>query len=768
MAKKILALTLSVMMLAGIFDIVPVLAEWAPSAGDGYTNTLATINLENRSGISGVQAMSDSGFESGEFNTTDWKSVDSTLHSIVDASAEGLANAAEHGKVFKALGEPIATSAETKKEARTAVQSPVATKGVFQTDLYVENIGDKNNIQINATVGSASRQIIRITEGGIVEVINGGTWTEVVTIDMNKWYTLTVKINDAAATFDLWMNDTCVQQNIPAQTNMASDGNFKDFRLAISKAKNAETTPVVYWDNLKIYYGDASIVGNSPLYSEPEIIESNATSYETVEGNGTVLKINGTLSQKNDGTYWTQHGVTNPVLVDPTYDKNVPSDKKIAEFSQVKVEADIYIPDETPDNATVKLGVLYVNDSGEEKRELITDISDYDAGWHNVVMYVDSVNHKVTSYVDGELNDDEEHISSSIRAPRQISISTAGTYVYADNIKFSIPEYYDEFGGGITISGEQKMTNPEIIASSFDTLAIDSEWRKADGGSIITASDALLADAQSHGYVIKQEGAVSDTAEQYTMDSFVVDKSKKVIMQADVYIEEMPDDKIDVFSMTGRNSENDTVSSGETVRILPDGTVNAYVTVDEEETTVAIAKVDTKKWYTFTIAIDISTSEKTINVWINGKQVLTNATPKLSRFEQYTTFRTFELELGCKKNNKTAPVVYWDNVNVYVGTGAKVSGIKAPKFTTTRHGENKYNLAYILEGSFAEDAVLIAAVYSEEGKTLDSVNLAESRGGLSDEDCDALVVNYELTSEQTIAKMLWKDLSTLVPLMPKE
>ena len=597
------------------------------------------------------------------------------------------------------------------------------------------------------------------------------TFYEVGTFTTKRWYTVTVALDVSSEnrSFSAWLDDELIVDNKQPGGNLATCSVLRHFNLYMSwlMSETVEIAPAVYWDNMRVYTGDVSVSG-SPRYADTEILGATAIDSPIEnDGHGKVLSV---VSPK----YFVK-AVTNPIALDSEYALTAPSAAKLAEYGQVKLEADVYynkvVAEDEANNSKARVGVRYVNSTGAEADLDIISMDEYESGWYNIVVYVDSVNGKYTSYVNGTIVDDDVAISdTAFTAPRAMYVSCKATTVYADNMKFSVPEYYSANGGGIAVSGEQKMLYPGIDCDALDSV---NDWEKPDTSflSITTAADAGLTFPVTHGNVIKHVGP-SGTIEASANNSITtktIEVATKAVMQADVYIDTMTNNFVDLFNVAHKNTANKTVWSAETVRFYADGTIkaNTYNKDTAADEFVDIGTFATKKWYTVTVELDVASSDRTISVWLDGTKVLDKATP-CDTLNNCTSLRSFKFALSWLKGEvENAPVVYWDNVKSYTGSDASVSGIVAPVFVQTRQGAEKYSLAYMLESDQSSKAVLIAAVY-DSADLLSRVTVDETASELADGECELLLTEYELKEGEILGKMLWKDFATLKPLMENE
>lgn len=776
--KKLIATILTIVMLTGIAGVVPAYAEaWTPtSTDDGYTKVLANCDMSSLNGITGTQKMSDPGFDGSTFNTDDWSSLaaaSAPYFSLVSAADANLPDAAAHGNVVKhtgAVGDSVTAATCSMVNTTNVTDGGTATKTVVQADMYIDvMVNNFVELTVNGNLSSKTqwnKGVIRLYNGGIVKAYKDSAWVELedVSFQTKKWFTITVAFDMSATdkVFSVWFDDVCIVNNQAMSGTLSTCDALKHFSFYMSWNKGKVTEqPTVYWDNMRVYTGDVSVSG-SPCYSDMEILGATVVdSPKADDGHGKVLEVAG-------GTYFVK-SYTNPVAIDSEYTLAAPSDAKIVEFGQVKLEADVYLPEAT---SRAKIGVRYVNDSGAEADLDLIALDSYDkATWHTVVVYIDAVNGKYTSYVNGEKVDNDKAISvDGFAAPRSMYVGAKTTSAYADNIKFSIPEYYSETAGGIEIAGTQNMLYPGIDCDALDSA---NDWEKPDTSilSITTAADEDIALPATYGNVIKHVGLSGEieTAGSNNITTMTINGSTKAVIQTDMYIKEMPTSHIDLFNIAHKDTANKTVWAAETVRLYADGIIKAYVYNTETGSNefVEIGTFETEKWYNFTLAIDVESAERTISVWMNGQNILDNATPCLT-LNECTSLRSFKNTLSWLKGNVTeAPVVYWDNVRTYTGSDVAVSYVKAPVFVQTRQGADEYTLAYVLEGEKSEKAVLIAAVY-DEGDLLDSVGIGQSAGALAEGECELLLAEFVKSEGKTLGKMLWEDFNTLKPLMENE
>ena len=289
--------------------------------------------------------------------------------------------------------------------------------------------------------------------------------------------------------------------------------------------------------------------------------------------------------------------------------------------------------------------------------------------------------------------------------------------------------------------------------------------------TIVSAADVNLPKPVTHGSVLKQVGPDGDvtTGSAQLRTSAILKNATKAVLQADIYIDKMSNNLLNLFNMQLYDSSGTPDWDAPTVRFSADGTIevlvrNADNTADEF---IKIGTFEEQKWYTVTVAIDVSSDNRTISVWLDGVNLLSGRAPS-NDLNTCKSFRSFQLSMSWNKGTvSSAPVVYWDNVKAYSGNDAVVSGIKAPVFVETRQGETTYNLAYLLKGETSPTAALIAAVYTADD-LLANVSIYETKNELSQDDCEVLITGFEKNSDQTLGKMLWQNFTTIKPLVPGE
>ena len=238
-------------------------------------------------------------------------------------------------------------------------------------------------------------------------------------------------------------------------------------------------------------------------------------------------------------------------------------------------------------------------------------------------------------------------------------------------------------------------------------------------------------------------------------------------MQVDMYIETMSNNFIDVFNVAQKDTADKTVWDGPAIRFFSDGRICAFVNSEVDgvasDKYVEIGTFETGKWYTVTLELDIASTKRTMSVYVNGELLLDKATP-CSAINNCKNFHSYKYHLSWNKGTDVAaPVIYWDNAKAYVGDDAAVNGIRKPVYAVTRQGENKYNLAYVLEGGVSSNGTLIAAVYSSDD-LLSSVSFGESKNTLDATACELIVTPFEMNEGDTLTRMLWQDFETIRPL----
>lgn len=786
--KRLMATILTIVMLIGIAGVVPVFADvWTPtSSDDGYTKVLADYDMENLNGITGTQKMTDPGFDNGTFDTNnDWTEPKADYFSIVSAAAVNLPSAEAHGNVLQHTG-PSGTIAEDDTNYiynTTAISDKsTATKAIIQTDIYIDvmsnNLIDVLSVNGCKTGGSSTNwnlPTIRFWADGKVQARvrnsddSGDEFIDVATFETKKWYTVTVALDISAEagtagnrSFSAWLDDKLIVDNKMPAGKLDTCEALKHFNLYMSWVKGTvDTAPAVYWDNVRVYTGDYSVSG-SPRYTDTEILGGTSVDSPVAGDNhGKVIKL--------ESSEYSVKAVTNPAAIDSTFAPVAPTAAKIAERSQIKLESDIYYL--TAADSKSKVGVYYIDSTGAEQYADLVDLSACSDGWHNVVIYLDAVNGKFTSYIDGVLASEDSVVSdTNLTAPCGMYVLCKKTTVYVDNMRFSVPEYYSEFGGGIALNGTQVIADPEFN-NAIDTEEWTSPNSSEDCFTIVSAADVNLPKPVTHGSVLKQVGPDGDvtTGSAQLRTSAILKNATKAVLQADIYIDKMSNNLLNLFNMQLYDSSGTPDWDAPTVRFSADGTIevlvrNADNTADEF---IKIGTFEEQKWYTVTVAIDVSSDNRTISVWLDGVNLLSGRAPS-NDLNTCKSFRSFQLSMSWNKGTvSSAPVVYWDNVKAYSGNDAVVSGIKAPVFVETRQGENKYNLAYLLKGETSPTAALIAAVYTADD-LLANVSIYETKNELSQDDCEVLITGFEKNSDQTLGKMLWQNFTTIKPLVPGE
>ena len=782
--KKQIALLLAIMMLVGVMGTVPAFAttaEWTPtSSDDGYTKQLADYDMTETvatPGIMGAKLIKDEGFDGTAIDTTQLGTDANGTYSIVSATAETVKDADAHGKVLKQVGQDkteYATSKVKKTNLWTAdgvVNN--AKKVVAQVDVNVEtrppSTGQIDVLKVAYDLGEA--QTIRFTNKptngkSYIQVCKDGTTKtceNIIEYSVGQWYTIAIELDFTGETnkLSVWIGGEKVADNVLPYGNLSTAEYIKSIGFEMNWGATASTNkPAVYYDNFQVWT-DMGVT---------EDLTTTDASY------GKAVKL---TSEE-----YTEYAVLNPSLTDSEFTLSAPDEDKAIEFTQAKEEVDVKL---TVDNSDAGVGVYYVDNSGNGKYVELVDLSGYAAGWHNVVMYVDAVSKKYTAYVDGVIKHDNEDISDNgIVAPRSLFVSCKATTIYADNIKYSVPEFYDPFGNGLgEVTGVQKITDygfeslsivtdsgKASITNSSGTKEIESDAKGTY--SIVSASEEALNGALTYGKVLKQvgaSGAVEEGSTSIANTTAYLAKPKKAIVQANVYVATKPSDYIgfDVFC-TYPNGTSTTDASVPTIRFNRDnGDIVAYMT-DAEGNLVSekVGTYYTKKWYAVTVEVD--TENDKYSAWINGKQVVDNATP-YGNLAEATQIKQMQLRMAWKKGTvQTAPVVYYDNYKVYVADDSgnlAVTGIEGSEFVETRQGENKYSLAYVLDGETSSEGTLIAAVYNASN-ALARIAFDNTDTNLASTDKKLLLTNFEKTAGETLKKMLWQSFSTIKPLIPAE
>ena len=773
--KKQIALLIAIMMLVGVMGTVPAFAataEWTPiSSDDGYTKQLADYDMTetvSTPGIMGAKLIKDEGFDGTAIDTTQLTKDDAGTYSIVSATEEEVKDADAHGNVLKQVGQN---------------KTDYATSQVKQTNLWTAD-GVVNNVkkvvaQVDVNVGTRPPStgyidVLKVTHNsGAAQTIrfipkpNGGkcyiqvckdgntkNYDNIQEYYTNKWYTITIELDFTGDEnkFSAWIGDEKVADGVLPFGALSTADYIKSIGFEMSWGATGSTSkPTVYYDNFQVW---------TDMGTTEDLTETDDADY------GKAVKL---VSEQ-----YNEYAVLNPSLTDSEFKLSAPDEDKAIEFAQAKAEVDVKL---TCENSNAGVGVYYADSEGNGKYVELVGLSEYAAGWHNVVMYVDAANKKYTAYVDGAIKHDNVDIPDNVIAPRSLFVRCKATTVYADNIKYSVPEFYDPFGNGLgeTI-GVQKITDP-----GFETLSIvtdssngkasisnesDKEIESDNKGtySIVSAAEANLNDASTYGKVLRQAGASGEVEAGDTSIAVTTahgGKPTKAIMQADVYVDTKPSDYIgfDVFT-----SDNVSVPTIRFNRL--NGDIMAYMK-DAEGSDVSknVGTYYTKKWYTVTVEVD--TVNDKYSAWINGKQVVDNATP-YGKLAEATQIKQMQLRMAWKAENVTeAPVVYYDNYKVYVADESgnlAVTGIEGSKFVETRQGENKYSLAYVLDGATSNEGTLIAAVYNAS-KDLARIAFDNTDTDLASSDKKLLLTNFEKTAEETLRKMLWQNFDTIKPII---